>query len=64
MQHFARLRFRAKHEGSRSFVDLTTETKAQFFLSTAFTKGYRSISHEAQTIKETCLSALIHQSVF
>lgn len=33
MQHVTCFYFHAEHEGSHSFVDLTTETKAQFSLN-------------------------------
>lgn len=66
IQHIVRLWlvFQAKHEGFNSRVDLPMETKAQFFLSIVFIKGYRSISQEAWTVEEACLSSFIHLSVF
>lgn len=56
--------FRAKHEGLHSFVDVTTETKAQFFPLNHIHDGggvTEVISQEAHTIKE--LSPLVHRSV-
>lgn len=53
-----------KHEGGHSLVDLTMDTKAQFFFIIVFTKGYKSISPEAQTITETCLSPSVFYDHF
>lgn len=55
--------FRAKHEGLHSFVDVTTETKAQFFPLNHIHEGgvTEVISQEAHAIKE--LSPLVHRSV-
>lgn len=59
---YMRSYLQAKHEGSHSLVDLTTETKAQFFPLNHIHKGLqRHLSRGL--ITETCLSPFMHLSV-